>query len=252
MTTEVDGNGCISETSDLVRQQELIRGFATSDSIAKLVKALAAAQGEMVDPVKDAENPHYKAAYTTLVACTSAYRPVLSKHGLALTQWHLGDRLVSLLAHESGEWIRGVGPISPVKNDPQGIASATTYARRYASMAIVGLAPADDDDGNAASEKPNSTPKQRPAKAKPAVNGLGAAKRELLADVKKARGMTNSSLTTEQVMGAIVELELGKKKVETLEELARLRASILVNRNYDLDTAERIPGDARVSTEDSK
>src|SRR5690606_24979315 len=57
--------------------------------------------------------------------------------------------LITRLVHESGEWIAGKYPIHPVKADPQGEGSALTYARRYALMAIAGIAP-EDDDGNAA------------------------------------------------------------------------------------------------------
>ena len=39
-----------------------------------------------------------------------------------------------------------------VKHDPQGYASALTYARRYSLMASCGIAP-EDDDGNQASRK---------------------------------------------------------------------------------------------------
>jgi hypothetical protein len=41
--------------------------------------------------------------------------------------------------------------VQPVKADPQGEGSALTYARRYALMAIAGIAP-EDDDGNAAAK----------------------------------------------------------------------------------------------------
>jgi hypothetical protein len=48
--------------------------------------------------------------------------------------------------------------VKGVKADPQAEGSALTYARRYALMAMVGIAP-EDDDGNAASK-----PAPRPAK----------------------------------------------------------------------------------------
>jgi hypothetical protein len=49
--------------------------------------------------------------------------------------------------------------MKPVKDDPQGVGSCITYARRYALAAIVGVAP-EDDDGNAASlpQKPTMAP----------------------------------------------------------------------------------------------
>jgi len=57
-----------------------------------------------------------------------------------------------VLMHSSGEWISGELEMNPVKNDPQGIGSAITYARRYTLAGIAGIA-TEDDDGNAASGK---------------------------------------------------------------------------------------------------
>jgi hypothetical protein len=62
--------------------------------------------------------------------------------------------LVTRLIHESGEWLGSRYPVHPVKADPQGEGSALTYARRYALMALVGIAP-EDDDGNAANAAAN-------------------------------------------------------------------------------------------------
>jgi 2-methylisocitrate lyase-like PEP mutase family enzyme len=43
----------------------------------------------------------------------------------------------------------GIVHFPAVKKDPQGYASALTYARRYSLMAACGIAP-EDDDGNSA------------------------------------------------------------------------------------------------------
>jgi hypothetical protein len=42
--------------------------------------------------------------------------------------------------------------MTPTKHDPQGMRSATTYARRYGLSAILGIVTDDDDDGNASSQ----------------------------------------------------------------------------------------------------
>jgi hypothetical protein len=57
--------------------------------------------------------------------------------------------MTTMLAHASGEWMRGTLTIPLAKVDAQAYGSATTYARRYALAAFVGVAP-EDDDGNAA------------------------------------------------------------------------------------------------------
>ena len=122
-----------------------------SETIGKLVEALAKAKEEFGAAVKDSLNPHYRSKYADLDTVVSATTPALSKHGLVVVQSFDGDNLVTLLAHSSGEWISGSQPLHAAKLDPQGIAGASTYARRYGHMAICGIAP-EDDDGNTAQQ----------------------------------------------------------------------------------------------------
>jgi hypothetical protein len=93
-----------------------------------------------------------------------ACRKPLSENGLAVIQLpgkRDGQLFVdSILTHPSGEWISSRLCITPVKDDPQAIGSAITYARRYGLQAIVGIAP-DDDDGNAASGRDGVDTRQR-------------------------------------------------------------------------------------------
>ena len=152
----------------------------TSAEIGELAKALAAAQGEMTAASKDASNPHFKSRYATLASVWDAIRGPLSRNGLSVSQVletpDAGPGVIvrTMLLHSSGQWIasRYVMPI-PDKLTPQAVGSAITYARRYALSAIVGIAPDDDDDGNAASvtparqEAPKPAPKPEPP-AKPA------------------------------------------------------------------------------------
>lgn len=130
-----------------------------SEQINELSAALAKAQGEMKHAEKAIDNTFFKSKYADLPAVIDAAKPHLSKNGLSVTQ--ITDLnadgtiiLITQLNHSSGQWIRGVYPVKPVKNDPQGIGSALTYARRYSYSSIVGVASMDeDDDGNAASGK---------------------------------------------------------------------------------------------------
>jgi hypothetical protein len=57
--------------------------------------------------------------------------------------------MTTMLAHASGEWMRGTLTIPLGKADAHGYGSAVTYSRRFALAAFVGVAP-EDDDGNAA------------------------------------------------------------------------------------------------------
>jgi hypothetical protein len=118
-----------------------------------MIAALIKAQAGFKPAVKDAVNPHFKSKYVTLQAAIDAVLPALHANGFALVQ---STRLTegrtilnTALLHTSGGKLESDYPVHPVKADPQGEGSALTYARRYALMALCGIAP-EDDDGNAA------------------------------------------------------------------------------------------------------
>ena len=90
----------------------------------------------------------------------------LNNNGVFLMQTsHLcedGVIVETLFIHESGEQVSaGKLHVPASKQDAQGYGSALTYARRYALMAACGIAP-EDDDGNAASRKPEPKPEAKP------------------------------------------------------------------------------------------
>lgn len=120
-----------------------------SDQINELATALAKAQSEMHGAKKDATNPFYKSAYADLGSVWEACREVLTKNGLSVAQ--VVDTipsmqvLVTFLLHSSGQWISSAYPLRPVKDDPQGMGSAISYARRYSLAAMVGIYQTDDD-----------------------------------------------------------------------------------------------------------
>ena len=130
-----------------------------SETINELAEALAKAQGKIEAAIRGKENTFYKSSYADLSAVMAACRQPLSENGLAVVQAteYEGPEfwITTMLVHKSGQWFTSRYPIRPVKNDPQGLGSAQTYARRYALMAMVGIVADDDDDGNAASAKGN-------------------------------------------------------------------------------------------------
>lgn len=129
-----------------------------SPTLGALAAALAKAQGQMENAIKDKSNPFFKSSYADLASVWEACRMPLTSNGLSITQ-ALGIKegggavLITKLLHTSGEWISSTCPINPVKNDPQSMGSAITYMRRFSLSALVGIA-AVDDDGNAASHRP--------------------------------------------------------------------------------------------------
>lgn len=138
----------------------------TSTEINEIAAALAKAQGAIEGAVKGKENPHFRSRYADLGAVWEACREHLSKNGIAVIQplarhdsqtvgGDAGLCTVTRLVHASGQWMEDDGiPLLLSKQDMQGLGSALTYSRRYGLMAMVGIAP-EDDDGNAASAKGN-------------------------------------------------------------------------------------------------
>lgn len=125
----------------------------TSDDIAALSKALAAAQGEMRNATLNRVNPHFKNRYADLAAIRDAVVPTLAKHGIAVVQATATDeqgfRLVTRLTHESGQWLEGSYPLA-IQQNAQAMGSQLTYARRYALSAITGISADEDDDAESA------------------------------------------------------------------------------------------------------
>ena len=116
--------------------------------------ALSKAQGEFPELGPNRENPHWKSLYTDLHGILLFIRPILSKHGLAITQQTQIDSagvtmLHTRLRHTSGQWIECRLRVIPVRNDPQGFGAALTYQKRYAVMSLLGITvghdPLDDD-----------------------------------------------------------------------------------------------------------
>ena len=134
----------------------------TSTEINEIAKALAAAQGEIKNPKKGSENPHFKSRYADLADGLEAVRVALSDNRLSIVQSTeiVGDVLVleTRLVHASGQWFASFWPVCRFPSTPQQMGSALTYARRYALFALVGIA-GDDDDGNAASTAQTPAPK---------------------------------------------------------------------------------------------
>ena len=141
-----------------------------SENIGELAAALAKAQAEVGTVTKDSANPYFKSNYASLAAVWEATRPILSKHQLSVVQMPSSDErgyyVETQLMHSSGQWIRSRTYMKPAKDDPQGIGSLISYARRYALQAVTMICP-DDDDGEAAMGR---TAPQKPAESpKPAA-----------------------------------------------------------------------------------
>jgi len=161
----------------------------TSDGIAQLATALAAAQGEIQNPKKErtakiaSKKGDYEYTYADLATVLDAVRPALSKNGIAIVQVpFVGDpreygknaegnpirvallTLTTRLLHKSGEWIEHELAYDIDPDDRlQALGSSITFLRRYALQTVVGIASEEDDDGHAGGMqmKRQSPPEQR-------------------------------------------------------------------------------------------
>jgi hypothetical protein len=129
----------------------------------QIYAAFVKAQTGFSAALKTATNPHFKSRYADLAACVEAVIDSLNSNGIALVQEthpsETGVIVETRFIHSSGESFTGGQLHVPAsKVDAQGYGSALTYARRYSLMAACGIAP-EDDDGNAASKKPEPVEK---------------------------------------------------------------------------------------------
>jgi hypothetical protein len=133
-----------------------------------LSSSLVAALGELENVTKNARNPHFKSSYASLDAILDAVRPVLKKHGLAISQEPLSEEgkagVVTKIIHTSGEFTSSTLLLPVQQNTCQAYGSALSYARRYSIASICGIFQDDgtEDDGHLASSPPGRSTAAQP------------------------------------------------------------------------------------------
>lgn len=139
-------------------QDKIEHVLQTKDTQA-LMAALAMAQSEIEHVAKDAKNPHFKSKYATLASVFDVCRKPFSRHGLAILQPTViinnSVYVATTLCHKSGQWVRSYYPVQTERAGSQGLGSGLTYARRYALMSMIGVAP-EDDDGEGTTNRLNT------------------------------------------------------------------------------------------------
>lgn len=209
-----------------------------SESIAALAAALAKAQGEMENAGKNSVNPHFRSKYADLAEIINTVRPVLSKHGLAVTQFPAFEggtaHVETVLTHASGEWMSGTCSAPVQKSDPQGVGSALTYLRRYSLAAVCGLAQEDDDANSASKPKgqqqrastPPSAPRpqtQAPPQARPVMAG-----KQSIDDLSRYYANDSAEVMLDDINEMIVKAKPGAPRIDALEELTEAQAQWLI------------------------
>jgi hypothetical protein len=136
----------------------------TSEHIGEIAVALSRVQSKLKPLKRNASNSEFGSKYTDFATVKLATKNLLFHHGLAVVQvasssmpesgfW--SATVTTRLIHVSGQWIQGE-PLSfpSMAATPHGLASALTFAKRYAFCAILGIvSETEDDDGNTAAGK---------------------------------------------------------------------------------------------------
>lgn len=207
-----------------------------SAEIDKLATALSKAQAAMEGAKKAAENPGFKregknSTYADLASVWDAIREPLGSNGLSVVQLPAtlenGVEIETLMLHESGQYIRNIlwMPCGQTMT-AHTIGSAITYGRRYALMAVTGIAP-EDDDGNAAAGidrehipgVAGGAPHFRPDGPRrfqgngPTSDWVGDAKRDGIVDETRTKGTLPGKAAT-PAASAIKRVEWCKNAIE--------------------------------------
>lgn len=169
-------------------------GGDESPTLGALAAALAKAQGAMGSARKDSENPHFKSRYADLASIWDACRAPLSANGLAVMQRVKMDAagviITTMLVHSSGEWVKDACLFPLAQRTIQVVGSTITYGRRYALAALVGVAPDEDDDGEAATGRETSGRRDAPQQASARNTKTEAVKERLKSQAPKPDAST--------------------------------------------------------------
>lgn len=144
-----------------------------SESVEKLFEALAKAQAQFKEPPRngkvdylDNKGRKIKYFYATLSDLVDTVKRPLVENGLSFSHLYAFDGshrfgLKTVLAHTSGQFISSFMPMPEAfKTDLKGLASQTTYLKRYSLSALTGVPADTDDDGGppVQPKKPAPTP----------------------------------------------------------------------------------------------
>ena len=135
----------------------------------KLASALVKARAAISNPDRDKQGMFKDHKYAALEDILNAVQPPLQEAGVILMQDIQsvggGIRAINLFVHESGAVLKTKGPLILLTDKKPGTAgAASTYAKRYAALAALGIeADADQDVKNLQGKhKDQPAPKDAP------------------------------------------------------------------------------------------
>lgn len=186
-----------------------------SEDTTLLDNALEAFQDESGFVKATKENPFLKNMYIDYNNVVAQCRPFLKKHNLRIKQVITNvdgkGAIYTQLTHtESKQFYSSVAPLTHKDNDPQSQGSAITYMKRYSYIAMLDLLVDADDDGNLANSVGAKADKKKDAAE------FYSEKSKLIKELQ-AEGMTLDGIAD------AVKKTLGKDKIESLEDIKKIR-----------------------------
>lgn len=130
------------------------------NTATSLDEAWTRALANVRNPKEDADNPHFRSRFASLVSVLAPIKEQCRAEGIRYEQREVlgedGNRYLQTAVCGFGcERKLSVHPIIVAReNDPQAFGSALTYARRQAAQLDWGICGEADDDGEAASVQP--------------------------------------------------------------------------------------------------
>lgn len=216
---------------------------------SQLAAALAEFHKSLPEVGKGSTNPAFHSRYADLADIVKVVLPALAAQGLA---WIATPRLTAdggfvlayELRHTSGESVAGEWPLpDPSKAKPHELGSAVTYAKRYTLSAVTGIAPDEDDDGNAASAKGAPRAQGRPTAQQKAAD-LTARINTAAAALDQARTLAELDSVWKRVeRGGLAGIERLKSQHEDL------KSDLAGTDPVDVDAAWAPSGDPGAATE---
>ncbi len=227
--------------SNLVSSEKKHAAPFRSSEIKDLATALAKAQAEYHVADLNKSNPYFKSKYADLMSVVQASRPALTKNGLSVVQniLHQDDGasvLYTILLHVSGQYIESRMRIIPPKNDIQTISSYTTYLKRMAYAALVGVVTGEDDDDGEISMMPH-----RDISTKGTALNTNYNPRENPAEVV-SKDQHEELLYELEGYPDIAEQILFGLKIQTLQDMPKAKYQASINRIREIKLARSTSG----------
>ena len=203
----------------------------SSDNIEAISKALVAFHGKIGKIAKDQTNPYFNSKYAGLSSILAAVNPALQACGLSIMQMPADeDELITLLVHESGQFIGSKMKMSLTKRDTLSQGTAITYARRYAVAKMLSLSFDEDDDGNAAMPSQASQNRAGASQTPKATQGTAPATKAVRSNAEQKNGWFDAT-----------------DKAGRPTDLCRETAALIANNLYTMDDLYK---DYKVSRKD--